>query len=56
MYYSGVMEDMEVIPCNYNPKNEFRSKHLTNGARIFMPFLGTICQFFKPQIQAPYKF
>ena len=37
------MEDVEVIPWNFNPNDELRLKHLTNGVYLFMPFLGTIC-------------
>ena len=41
--YYGVMEDVEVIPWNYNPEDEIRYKQLTNGVHIFMHFLGHTC-------------
>ena len=50
------MEDVEGIPWNYNPKDELRYKHLTNGVHMFMPFLGPTCHFCKYPIQASYKF
>ena len=55
-YYYGVMEDVEGIPWNSNPKDEIRYKHLTNGVNLFMPFLGPTCHFCKDPIQAPHKF
>ena len=44
-YYYGVMEDVEGIPWNFNPEDELRYKHLTNGVKIFMPFLGPTYHF-----------
>ena len=55
-YYYGVMEYVEGIPWNYNPKDETGYKHLTNGVHLFIPFLGPTCHFCKYLIQAPYKF
>ena len=55
MYYYGLMEDVEGITWNSNPKDEPRYKHLPNGAHMFMPFLGTTCHFCKSPMHAPYK-
>ena len=52
-YYYGVMEYVEGIPWDYNPKDEIIYKHLTNGMHIFMPFLGPICHFCESPIQDP---
>ena len=53
LYYYGVMEDVEGIPWNYNPKYELRYKHLTNGVNMFMPFLGPKCHFFNIKYMLP---
>ena len=44
-YYYGLMEDVEVIPLNFNPKDELSYKHLITGGHLFMPFLGPTCRF-----------
>ena len=48
-YYYVVMEEVRVIPWNYNPKDELRYKHLTNSVHLFMPFFGPIFHFFNIQ-------
>ena len=48
-YYYGVMDDVECIPWNVNPKDELMYKHLTNGLHMFMPFLGPTFHFFNIQ-------
>ena len=45
LYYYGVMEDVEGIPWNSNPKDELRYKHQTNGVNLFIPFLGITRRF-----------
>ena len=47
------MEDVEGRPWNYNPKDEIRYKHLTNGVNMFMPFLGPTCNFCNLQYRLP---
>ena len=47
------MEDVEGIPWNYNPKHELRYKHQPNGVYVFMPFLGTTCNFYNLQYRLP---
>ena len=52
-YYYGVMEDVEGIPWNYNPKDELMHKKLTNGVQMFMSFLGTTCHLCNIQYRLP---
>ena len=54
-YYYGVMEDVEGIPGNSNPRDELRYKHLTNSVHMFMHFLGPTCHFCKSPIHDPHK-
>ena len=56
LYYYGVMEDVEGIPWNSNPKDELRYKHLTNGVNMFMPLLGPTCHFCNLQYRPPTSF
>ena len=44
-YDYGIMEDVEGIAWNCNPKGELIYKHLTNGVQLFIPFLGPKCHF-----------
>ena len=44
---------MEVIPCNFNPKDELRYKHLTNDVHMFIPFLVILCHFCNLQYRLP---
>ena len=47
------MEDVEVIPWHYNPKDELGYKHLTNVVHIFIPILGPTCHFYNIQYIIP---
>ena len=54
-YHYRIMECVEGMPWNENPKDELRYKHLNNDLHLFMIFLGPTYHFCKSPIQAPYK-
>ena len=52
-YYHGVIEDVECIPWDYNPKDGLMYKQLTNVVHLFMTLIVPTCHFCNLQYRIP---